>query len=448
MLSQYEQTVFETIQDGVIVVDISGKIQSVNGAAEKITGYRAEELVGQSCRILDCTDCKIFGDKPGGPWCGLFVRGKVREKRCRIRAKDGSVVQTLKNGSIIRDKSGNVVGAVEILTDISETIRKEAELESLKQALDREDAFHGIIGRSSLMKNLFELIESVARTDTPVMIEGESGTGKELVAKAIHDESPRRDMPFIKVNCAALNENLLESELFGHVKGSFSGAGKDRIGRFEAAHQGTIFLDEIGELPLSTQVKLLRVLEEKIVERVGDHRPIPVDARIITATNKNLEHLIDQGLLREDFYFRIHVFPLLMPPLKARPEDIPLLVNHFIRKNVMKGVKEVKGLARDAMEAIMAYPWPGNVRELRNAVEYAMVLCPEDLIRVDHLPQKVIGNSIPKNGVPTPSPSGQGERDALMKSLQMTGGNRSEAAKILGVSRVTVWKRMKKYGLI
>lgn len=430
-----------------MVVDPTGTIQSVNAAAEKITGYRAEELVGKSCRILDCTDCKILGETKNEPWCGLFIRGKVREKKCRITTKDGSIVQILKNGTIIRDREGKIVGAVEILTDISEYMKKEAEIESLKKALDREDAFHGIIGRSPVMKNLFEMIESVSKTDIPVMIEGASGTGKELIARAIHDESARKNQPFIKVNCAALNENLLESELFGHVRGAFSGADRDRIGRFEAAHKGSIFLDEIGEIPLSTQVKLLRVLEEKTVERVGDHKPIHVDTRIITATNKNLEYLIHEGLLREDFYFRIHVFPLNAPLLKERVEDVPLLIRHFIHQNVIKGVKDVNGLSREAMEMLLSYSWPGNVRELRNAIEYAMVLCPKDLIGVEHLPKKIMNGGGLNTAVSVTVRSRGSDRELLVKTLERTGGNQSEAAKILGVSRVTIWKWMKKYGI-
>ena len=221
------------------------------------------------------------------------------------------------------------------------------------------------------------------------MIHGQSGTGKELVARAIHEESPRNKKPFIKVNCAALNENLLESELFGHEKGAYTGADRTRIGRFEAAHEGTIFLDEIGDIPLSTQVKLLRVLEEKEIERVGDHKPISVDVRIISATNKDLDAMIGEGLFREDLFFRINVFPLNCPSLAERLEDIPPIVQNFIDQNRTKGGKEILGLTPEAMEALLAYPWPGNVRELRNAIEYAFVLCSGDWIGKEHLPPKI-----------------------------------------------------------
>jgi DNA-binding NtrC family response regulator len=298
------------------------------------------------------------------------------------------------------------------------------------------------------MQYLFALIENVSQTDAPVLIHGQSGTGKELVARAIHEESPRNKKPFIKVNCAALNENLLESELFGHEKGAYTGADRTRIGRFEAAHEGTIFLDEIGDIPLSTQVKLLRVLEEKEIERVGDHKPIPVDVRIISASNKDLDAMIGEGLFREDLFFRVNVFPLNCPSLAERIEDIPLIVQNFIDQNRTKGGKEILGLTPDAMEALLAYSWPGNVRELRNAIEYAFVLCSGDWIGKEHLPPKMatVGKRSTA-GHAMGVKSREEERASLIQTLRRVGGNQSEAARILGVSRVTIWKRLKKYGI-
>jgi transcriptional regulator with PAS, ATPase and Fis domain len=252
----------------------------------------------------------------------------------------------------------------------------------------------------------------------------------------------------VKVNCAALNESLLESELFGHVKGAYTGADRDRVGRFEAAHGGTIFLDEIGDIPLSTQVKLLRVLEEKEIERVGDHRPVPVDVRIVSATNRDLEMLQQEGLFREDLFFRINVFPLECPPLTERLEDIPLIVQAFIDQNSEKSGKKILGLTSEAMETLLTYNWPGNVRELRNAVEYAFVLCDGGWIEPRHMPPKILGN---REKQPT-SKRMQGtdsltDRDQLMALLRKTRGNQSEVARLLGVSRVTVWKRIRKYGI-
>jgi transcriptional regulator with GAF, ATPase, and Fis domain len=249
------------------------------------------------------------------------------------------------------------------------------------------------------------------------------------------------------VNCAALNENILESELFGHVKGAFTGASKNRIGRFEAAHEGTIFLDEIGDVPPSTQVRLLRVLEEKKIERVGDHQSVPVDVRIITATNKDLEALVERGVFREDLYFRINVFPLHCPPLASRREDIPIIVRHLIRQNARVCGKKITGVSPEAMDSLISYRWPGNVRELRNAIDYAFVLCPEGAIGIEHLPVKMtsakagpkIQDLLPQNSA--------ADRESLIQVLRNAGWNQSAAARKLGVSRITVWKRMKKLNI-
>jgi transcriptional regulator with GAF, ATPase, and Fis domain len=279
------------------------------------------------------------------------------------------------------------------------------------------------------------------------MIHGQSGTGKEMIARAIHEASPRFGRPFIKVNCASLNENLLESELFGHVKGAFTGADRNRVGRFEAAHGGTIFLDEIGDIPMATQVKLFRVLEEKEIERVGDHRPIKVDVRIITATNKDLEELVSQKHFREDLYFRINVFPLLCPPLADRREDIPMIVQSFIKQNNLKSNKDIQGLTPEAGKKLTAYPWPGNVRELRNAIEYAFVLCTGGDIGVPHLPPKVAATGGHSQREFHDEAAYKTKRKEMIEVLGRVGGNQSEAARLLGVSRVTIWKRIKKYGI-
>jgi transcriptional regulator with PAS, ATPase and Fis domain len=371
----------------------------------------------------------------------------VRAKRCTITDKRGRALNIMKNASVLKDDNGQVVGAIETLTDISEIVRQEQEIISLRQSCHLDEDFHGIIGHSPPMQILFELIDNVARSDAPVMIHGPSGTGKELAARAVHEAGPRRGKPFVKVNCAALNANLLESELFGHVKGAYTGAERMRIGRFEAADEGTIFLDEIGDIPLATQVKLLRVLEEKEIERVGDHKPIRIDVRIISATNKHLEDLIAQGAFREDLFFRINVFPLNMPPLSARSDDLPLLVQHFITLNNARGTKQIDGLTPAAMDMLLAYPWPGNVRELRNAVEYAFVLCPGGWIEPAHLPPRLVA---PRNTAGRPVLSGgraDGRRDKLLAALRACGGNQSQAAQQLKVSRVTIWKWIKKYGI-
>jgi two-component system response regulator HydG len=449
-LSQYWKTVIDTLQDGVMVVDPRGVVLFMNPAAERLTGYRSDELVGRSCRMLDCTGCRIIGKGAAEQWCGLYAEGDVRAKKCLITNKQNRSVNVIKNAAILRDENGAVIGAVETLTDMSDLVRQQMEISTLRKSLQMDEGYHGLIGKSPSMLNLQSLIENVAKTDSPVMITGESGTGKELVARAIHETSTRRDRPFVKVNCAALNENLLESELFGHVRGAFTGADKNRTGRFEAAHGGTIFLDEFGDIPSSTQVKLLRTLAEREIERVGDHKPIKVDVRLVAATNRDLERLIVEGRFRQDLYFRINVFPLTCPPLRARLADLPMIVQSFIRRNNEKSGKKILGVTPEALERMAAYGWPGNVRELRNAIEYAFVLCPGGGIDIRHLPPKVVGSDAictqPQADTP-PTGRAEAKRRALLQALKRSRGNRSEAARILGVSRVTVWKQIKRFGI-
>ncbi len=446
-IARYWKTIVDTLQDGLLVVDSGGNIVAANPAAEKMTGYSAEELIGSNCRGLNCTGCEVFNQGHGEKWCQLFLKGETRAKKCVIVRKDGRAIQIIKNASVLRDSGGQAIGAVETFTDMSEIVRQQQEIMSLRKTFHVDDGYQGILGQSPAMQQLFELIDNVALSDAPVMIQGQSGTGKELVARAIHDVSLRRNKPFIKVNCAALNENLLESELFGHVKGAYTGADRSRTGRFEAAHEGTIFLDEIGDIPLKTQVKLLRVLEEKEIERVGDHRSIQIDVRIISATNRNLEELISQGLFREDLFFRINVFPLRCPSLSERKEDIPMIVQNFIEQNTQKTGKKILGLTSDAMEKLMNYSWPGNVRELRNAIDYAFVLCSSGWIEVGHLPVKMIHLESKISKSLKDNPKNTKEREELIRILRQVSGNQSEAARILDVSRVTIWKRMKKYGI-
>ena len=449
-LAQHWATITDTLHDGLLVVDPEGVILSVNPAGEKLTGYRKSELVGKSCQVLNCTGCKIIGQGRGTDYCGLFRAGSVRSKRCTITNREGRPVVVLKRAAVLRDASGEIIGAVETLTDLTELVGKERQISRLKRSLRGRDGFQGIIGDTPVMQRLFGLIETVAQSETPVLIQGPSGVGKELVARAIHQLGPRREGPYIRVNCAALNENLLESELFGHVKGSFTGATRDRVGRFQAAQGGDLLLDEIGDMPLATQVKLLRVLEEKEIERVGDHQPIPVDVRIIAATNHDLEELIAQGRFREDLFYRIEGVPIQVPPLRRRRDDIPLLAQTFLEEAAVKNSKEIDGLDPRAMQALMDHPWPGNVRELKHAMAYAAVLCPGGLVMPEHLPAKI---ALP-GGKPAPTrrPKKGGARDEdmcreLVEALRRTGGNQSRAARLLGVSRVTVWNRINRCGI-
>lgn len=442
-ISEYWKAVVDIMHDGLLVMSPQGVIVSANKSAERLTGYKREELLGKTCEILHCDGCKVF--KNGKTWCGLFAHGKTRGKRCTITNRSGEPIHIIKRGCLFKDRSGEVIGAVETLADISEIVHKDDQIARMRSMLRKKEGYYGILGRSRAMDDLIELINNAAQADAPAVIYGESGTGKELVAKAIHDSGARRKKPFIKVSCAALNENLLESELFGHVKGAFTGAHRGRIGRFEAAAGGDLFLDEIGDIPLSTQVKLLRVLEENEIERVGDLRPIKVDVRVISATHKDLEALVARGAFREDLFYRINVIPMHIPPLRERIEDVPLLVEEFFDRVALRTPKPITSVSPKAMDVLLAYSWPGNVRELRNAIEYAFVLCPGGTIQSEHLPPKLTRSR--SDPCPKPAPAGLSEKEVLVEALRAADGNQSEAARLLGVSRVTVWKRMKKYGI-
>jgi two-component system response regulator HydG len=470
---RFWKTVIDTMMDGLVVVDVEGVILSVNQAMEQITGFTREELVGQPCTILKCHSC-LDSVAPGQKnECELFRRGFVRRRKCVMEKKDGTPLPILKNAAVLKDRSGQVVAGVENFTDLSEVeakervishLRRELSREEtafdspakspdmmqlfisrLRQELHKEEGFHGIIGTSPVMVQLFTLISSAAQSEAPVVIYGESGTGKELVAAAIHRLSSRHHGPFIKVNSAALNESLLESELFGHVKGAFTGADRTRVGRFEAAHGGDIFLDEVGDLPMPTQAKLLRVLQEKIIEKVGDHAPIPVNVRVITATNKDLHRLMAQGRFREDLYYRIGVIPIHLPPLRERREDIPLLVKAFIGRARRQTRKPLTGIGEEALGLLVSHDWPGNVRELINVIEYGFVLCPGGAIQPEHLPA-----AFRKKPEPPPQARQGGrsdrapdERRRLIDAINEAGGKKSEAARLLGISRVTLWKLLK-----
>ena len=447
--SQYWKTVVETMLDGLMVVDPGGIILSVNNAFETLTGYKNGELIGQPCAVLECNTCFRSRELGGVKHCELFNKGQVGHRRCVFRRKNGTPVHVLKNAAVLKDKDGIVVGAVETLADCTELVDRDQVITSLRRELSIEESFEGIIGKSAVMQGVFDLIRSAADSEAPVAIYGESGTGKELAAAAIHRLGRRSEGPFIKVNCAALNESLLESELFGHVKGAYTGADRNRKGRFEAANGGDIFLDEIGDIPLSTQVKLLRVLQEKEIEKVGDHKPLSIDVRIITATNKDLKELMAEGRFREDLYYRVGVIPIYLPPLRERREDIPLLIDAFINRIRLRSRKDIVGMEEEALERLVNYDWPGNIRELINAIEYAFVLCPGDEIKKNNFPPTINGKSgfpsakRPKKDCRTNSE----QKEVLLDALKKSGGNKSEAAKFLGISRVTLWKRLKDHDI-
>jgi DNA-binding NtrC family response regulator len=299
----------------------------------------------------------------------------------------------------------------------------------------------GLLGKSTSMQRLYEHIRNASRSEAPVLILGESGSGKNLVAHALHQLSRRKDGPFVQMNCASLNEQLLESELFGHTKGSFTGAVSDRVGRFEASSSGTIFLDEIGDMPLTMQVKLLRVLEEKVVERVGDHKPIPVDIRLISATNRDLANLISTGKFREDLLYRVNSIVIKVPPLRERRDDIPLIALHYLKKISMANNREIRNISSQAMEILVNFPWPGNVRRLINTLEHSTVTCRGDTIDVSDLPDYLVHEKMPERG------GDHLDRERICAVIAQCRGNKTRAAKLMGISRVTLWKKMKALGI-
>lgn len=451
-LHLYYKQMIDVVSDGLMVVGNDGNILMVNSHMENLTGFSSQEMVGSTCTILNCDVCDIYRHNGHHLWCKLFQVGRVRGKRCMIMKKDGTFVSALKNATLLRDETGDVIGAVETFTDISQLDLKELQLRQLSKIVHEGQGFFGMVGRSSAMERIFQIIEKAALSDAPVLIHGESGTGKELVAHAVHRLGRRRDKPFIRFNCAALDEALIESELFGYARGAFPGAVRHRQGRFESASGGDLFLDEISGIPLSTQAKLVRALETRHIARGGDSREVYVDARVIAATNQDLDDLVVGGRFREDLFFRINVMPIRLPPLRERKEDIPLLAGAFITQLRQKSGKLITGLHPKVLSFFMAYDWPGNIRELKCALEYAFVIAEEGLIEPEHLPASFQdGCDITPPAPPTSERAvcieESDEKESLIEALKAAGGNKSAAAKILGVNRMTVWNRMRKYGL-
>jgi len=439
--SNFLMNIVETMRDALMVVDSHGSILFFNKAAEQMTGYSRNEVIGKPCTLLDSDTCVVLTESGRERACDLFKTGAICNKRCRMRAQDGRAVYLLKNAVVLKNSANEAIGAVETMTDITSLYMKELELEDLKQELRKEYWFMGLLGRSTQMQHLYEQIRNAASSEAPALISGESGTGKNLVAKAIHSLSRRKDGPLISMNCASLNEHLLESELFGHRKGSFTGAISDRVGRFEAAHNGTIFLDEIGDMPLTMQAKLLRVLEEKVVERVGEQKPIPVNVRLISATNHDLNKLVAQHKFREDLLYRVNSISIKTPPLRERIEDIPVLASHYLKKIAIVNNKDIRRISPHTLEILENHTWSGNVRQLINVLEHSAVTCKGDTIEVTDLPDYILHAK--KSGGSEKLP----DRADLRSVLALYKGNKTLTAKHLGISRVTLWKRLKELGI-
>lgn len=430
--------VLDAVPDGVFTVDAQWRITSFNRAAEQITGVRRQEALGRPC-------CEVFRANICESACALkqtLTTGHpVVNKVVYIVNARGQRIPISVSTGVLRDARGRVVGGVESFRDLRL-------VEELRQQAEQQDSFSDIIGRSAAMRQLFDLLPAVAESDSTVLLEGASGTGKELVARAIHQLSRRRHRRFVAVNCGALPDTLLESELFGYKAGAFTDAKKDKPGRFALAEGGTLFLDEIGDVSPAMQARLLRVLQERSYEPLGGLEPVRCDVRVIAATNKSLAALVRDGRFREDLYYRIHVVRLELPPLRDRREDIPLLIEHFVaRFNRLKG-RDIAGVSDAVLARLMDYDFPGNVRELENIIEHAFVLCRGGLIQLQHLPAYLRGHQTGTlAGLSRGLTLAAMEKRLIQDALRRHRGNRAAAARELGIHVSTLFRKIKAWKL-
>jgi len=418
----------ETMAEGAVLVDNNGKIRVWNKAMTEIAGYNSQEVLGKTTAWLRAPECigseqinSLLTSGENSPMC-------ITRCECRIISKSGEHIPIMVNARVLNDKHGNALGILQTVTDIRPLISLKKEIEAMASKISSESNFHGIAGRSPQMQRVFRLISLAAESEASVMILGESGTGKELVAEAIHKLSQRKNKSFVKVNCGAIPETLLESELFGHEKGAFTGANARKLGRFELADGGTVFLDEVGEMSPAMQVKLLRFLQERNFERVGGTHLIQVDVRVIAATNRDLGRAVKEGCFREDLYYRLNVVPIKLPPLRERKEDIALLCDFLIKKHTERLHKKIKGISPQALRALKRYPWPGNIRELDNVIERAIILTQNEIIQPQDLRivEPPIGNRW--------RPLKEVEREYVDQVLEYTRGDQEKALRILGIS--------------
>lgn len=428
------QAIFETVKDAIIMIDAGRMVVEANRAIEHICGLVNEKIIGR-----EMTSCMTQCDKN----CSFVIEKALRnngmmeetEVKCghHLRPRQKVVITS----SPIGNRNDSTQGLVIVLRDITR-------LSNLEQELGARHQFQNIIGKNSKLQDIYSLLDDLADLETTVLITGESGTGKSIIAKALHYSGNRAAKPMVTVNCSALPEELLESELFGHVRGAFTGAVKDTPGRFQVAQGGTVLLDEIGDISPRIQLKLLRVLQEKEFERVGESIPIKMSARLIACTNKNLKEKVKQGLFREDLYYRLKVMELRMPALRERSEDIPLLVEHFCSIFNKSFQKNIKGISNEVMQVFMNYTWPGNVRELEHSIEHAFVLCREPVIALNHIPSEMTENAAVESKAIDAHP----EDAAILQTLEKTYWNKAQAARLLGMDRSTLYRKIQKYRLL
>lgn len=435
-----ESTILDSINEGVFTVDPNWRITTFSRAAERITGVPQDQAVGQRC-------CDVFRADICEEHCALRRTmdsgAPIVNATAHIINHEGRRIPIRLSTALLKDNAGAVIGGVETFQDLTQ-------VEQLQKELEARYTFEDIVGRSPAMMRLFDLLPPIAESTSTVLIEGPSGTGKELFARAIHNLSPRKKKPFIAVNCAALPDTLLESELFGHKAGAFTDARRDKPGRFTLANEGTIFLDEIGDISPAMQVRLLRVLQERVVEPLGGVKPVAVDVRVIAATNQNLAKRTREGKFRDDLYYRIRVVHLELPPLRDRREDIPLLVDHMVAKfNQLQGFsgKNIAGVSERVLAQLMDHDYPGNVRELENIIEQAFVLCRGGVIELNHLPPELRPTTDQGSRTGQPMSLDAIEKLFITESLQRHNGSRKLAAQDLGVNVSTLYRKIKTLGI-
>ncbi|MDD5642363.1 MAG: sigma 54-interacting transcriptional regulator [Syntrophales bacterium] len=428
--------ILNSIADGVFTVDLDWRVTFFNQAAEVITGIPAAAALGQQC-------CEVFRANICESACVLrhtLETGKpVVNQPVAILRADGKEIPISISTALLKDERGEVVGGVETFRDLSL-------VEELRRKIHRQYRLEDILSKSPQMQKIFTLLPEIARSDSTVLIQGESGTGKELVARALHNLSRRAKAPFVAVNCGALPDTLLESELFGHTAGAFTDARRDRLGRFALAEKGTLFLDEIGDISPALQVRLLRVLEERTYMPLGSSKSVKADVRIVTATNKDLAQLVEEGAFRTDLYYRINVVKLTLPRLAERKEDIPLLAQHFIERFNKLKEKKLLGLSHAVLAIFMHHDWPGNIRELENAIEHAFILCSSGLIQPQHLPEH-LQPEYQSGLLLTGLTLDEVEKRALWEALERHQWRRLATARELGIDKGTLRRKINRYGL-